>query len=181
VTSSRFLAAFFLVAIVPTIALAQQSLERIHAGIVDEYNNIEHVGAGELLAMSPSDVLLFDVREQDEFTVSHIQGSIQVDPDIDEDAFAERYGSNLEGKTAIFYCSVGRRSSQLASKLDEFIQEKNGVGAANLIGGVFQWRNESRPLVSINRVPTNQVHPYNWYWGRLIEDKGAISYQPQSD
>ena len=165
----------------PTIVVAQQSLTRIHEGIVSEYDNIEHVGADELLAMSPSGVVLFDVREPDEFSVSHIQGSIQVDPNIDADMFAAKYGSGLEGKTVVFYCSVGRRSSQLASKLDEFIQAKNGVGAVNLTGGIFQWSNESLPLTSDNSTPTDKVHPYNWYWGRLIEDKDVISYQPEFD
>ena len=180
-TRSRLLAVVLLIALAPAIAIAQQSLTRIHEGIVSEYGNIEHIDAGELLAMSPADVVLFDVREQDEFSVSHIQGSIQVDPNIDVDMFTAKYGSRLGGKTAVFYCSVGRRSSQLASQLDEFIQAKNGVGALNLIGGIFQWRNESRPLMSNNSTPTGQVHPYNWYWGRLIEDKDAISYQPEFD
>ena len=59
VIRSRTLAVATLIALTPAIAIAQQSLIRIHEGIVSEYDNMEHLDADELLAMSLADVVLF--------------------------------------------------------------------------------------------------------------------------
>lgn len=58
---------------------------------------------------------MFDVREPEEFEVSHIQGAIQFMADIDTIEFIEDYGDLLEGQQAIVYCSVCQRSSKLGA------------------------------------------------------------------
>ena len=45
---------------------------------------------------------------------------------------------------------------------------------SNLKGSIFKWANEGRPLVQDGK-PTHQVHPYNKYWGRLLDQ----SYHPK--
>ncbi len=154
----------------------ESELMSIHEDIVADYEEVEHMTADAVLALLPDERVIFDVREPQEFAVSHIAGAIRLDPGITAEAFVERYSEMLDNRTVIFYCSVGRRSSMLSQRLDDTIAERGAIGSYNLVGGIFQWRNEQRPLVD-NDGETQAVHPYNRYWGRLVTDKAAIRYE----
>jgi rhodanese-related sulfurtransferase len=173
------LAGFALLAAVGGAALFQTSdLGRIHYGIAASYDTVEHLAADDYSALDPDDVVLFDVRENEEFAVSHLPGAILVDPDISEEEFAEAFSDKLQGKRAIFYCSVGVRSSILADRVAELVERETGKRPVNLIGGLFQWHNEDRALISASGAATDAIHPFDDYWGRLIEDEKAVSYLP---
>lgn len=160
-------------------AMADQSrLDKIHLDIVNKYTDVKHLSAVEFQAMEASDLVVFDVREVEEFAVSHIDGAVRVDPDIELSVFREKYAKYLAGKTAVFYCSVGRRSSDLVSQLSGMLETNGAIAAYNLTGGVFRWHNEQRPLMSLNTQESQLIHPYNFYWGRLIDNKSAIRYTP---
>lgn len=153
-------------------------MDKIHLDIVNKYGNVKHISAFEFQAMEDSEVIIFDVREAEEFAVSHINGAVRVDPDIKLTEFSDKYALRFAGKTAVFYCSVGRQSSDLLSQLSGMLETNGIVAAYNLIGGVFRWHNEQRPLISFNRQGTALIHPYSFYWGMLIEDRAAIRYKP---
>ncbi|MAY21130.1 MAG: sulfurtransferase [Erythrobacteraceae bacterium] len=155
-------------------------LDRIHAGIAATHNNVEHIAADDFVALDSDEFVLFDVREADEFAVSHLPGAVLVDPDITAAEFTTRFGDSLEGKRAIFYCSVGVRSSNLADRVAELVEDSTGNAPVNLIGGLFKWRNEGRELVTASGQSTGDIHPYDDYWGRLIEDRETISYKPET-
>ncbi|MEO1167879.1 MAG: rhodanese-like domain-containing protein [Pseudomonadota bacterium] len=155
-------------------------LDRIHAGIAATHDNVDHMSADDLLALGSDEFVLFDVREADEFAVSHLPGAVLVDPGMSAAEFATRFGEKLEGKRAIFYCSVGVRSSILADRVAKLVQNSTGNTPVNLIGGLFKWRNEGRELVTDTGQPTGDIHPYDDYWGRLIEDRETISYLPET-
>ncbi len=161
-----------------SVIAMEPKLSKIHKKIVSDYEHVEHLNADDFQNLDPSNTVIFDVREKKEFNVSHIDGAIQVDPGIHADEFEEKYGKLLNGKTAVFYCSVGRRSSHLAERLDPSLQSIGVEASYNLIGGLFQWHNENRSLTDTNNAPTNVIHPYNNHWGRLVQDKSAISYTP---
>ena len=154
--------------------LLNPSLERIHSRIVSEHQNIAHLTAEEFEDLDSDDIVLFDVRETDEYEVSRIDGAIQVQANIDVDEFSEDYGDLLKGKTVVFYCSVGRRSSDLLARLDPLLKSSGVQTSANLKGGIFNWVNQNKKLDG------NKVHPYNAYWGRLIEDSSNIAYKPEN-
>ncbi len=159
------------------IALAlvkQPSLDRIHQHIAAEHQQLNHITADQLLALKAEETVVFDVRESEEFAVSHINGAIQIPPDVDAAEFTEDYADLLNGKTAVFYCSVGRRSSDLLARLESSLRNAGAKSSANLEGGIFNWVNQEKPLSG------NKVHPYNAYWGRLINDSSNISYSPES-
>lgn len=158
----------------------EPELAKIHAKIASDYQSVEHIDADAFETLTPEDTIVFDVREPGEYNVSHIAAAHQVDPSIDADEFLELYGDDLKGKTLVFYCSVGRRSSLLAERVDEVVEATGAEASYNLIGGVFQWHNEDRPLMTGSAEETTAIHPYNSHWGRLIKDKSAISYAPQS-
>ena len=108
----------------------------------------------------PQPVLL-DVRQADEFAVSHLAGARQVAPDAKADALKALVATN---QTVVVYCSVGYRSSELARRL-----MKNGItNVFNLEGSIFQWANEGRALAGTNG-PAAKVHPYNDRWGALLK------------
>lgn len=161
-------------------------LEAIHAKIAKEHPNIAHITADDLTdgRLAKSDIVMFDVREPGEFAVSHLRGATQVDPNLSAAAFLDRYGDKLAGKTVVFYCSVGVRSSKFAERVRSALAEPSSAGAgtptriANLTKGVFGWRNDGR-LLSRGTEATDKVHPYDAYWGRLIRDPSAVAYTPK--
>ena len=160
------------------VVAMEPELTKIHKKIEAKYASVEHIDGDDYAKLDPSQIVVFDVRERSEFDVSHLDGAVQVDPGISADAFAEQYKEQLNGKTVVFYCSVGRRSSKLADRVDGVLAQYGASASYNLIGGLFQWRNEERSLMSQAGGTTDAIHPYNAFWGRLIEDKSAIRYRP---
>lgn len=153
-------------------------LTTVHQAIEKDYQSVAHISASQFSELSPHDIVVFDVRQPEEFDVSHIDGAIQVTPGIDASEFIEDYGDLLDGKQVIFYCSVGRRSSELASKLNHLDKNYGAQSSQNLIGGIFSWVNQGRELSDTAQEVTNKVHPYNERWGRLVEDQSKLSYFP---
>ncbi|MFQ3247154.1 MAG: rhodanese-related sulfurtransferase [Arenicella sp.] len=161
------------------LLMFQPRLETIQNDIENDYQSVSHISASEFSKLDVNKVVVFDVREPEEFAVSHIAGAIQVMPNIDPSEFFQDYGDLLEGKQVVFYCSVGRRSSELANRLGDAPSEYGAVSSKNLIGGVFSWVNQSRLLRNSSQATTNLVHPYNKYWGRLVADPNRLSLTPQ--
>ena len=164
-----------------TAAFAQdlkenQRLDKIHAGITDQYPQLSHVSQDEMAALlSSDDILWLDVREPEEFAVSHIGGAMQVNPNISAADFLARFKDKAAGKHVILYCSVGRRSSKLGDNVRAELMAAGAKNASNLEGGIFRWHNQEQPLVSATG-ETDKVHPYNLWWGRLVAHKGKIAY-----
>lgn len=67
---------------------------------------------------------------------------------------------------AVAYCSVGYRSAQLAS----LIQQAGHENVFNLEGSIFKWTREGRPVFRDGK-PVNVVHPFNENWGALLPEK----------
>lgn len=105
--------------------------------------------------------LLLDVREPEEYAVSHIAGA-QRTRDL-ESALA-LLGDAPKDRPIVVYCSVGYRSSSLAKAL----REKGYGEVQNLQGSIFAWANEGRPVYRHGE-QVHEVHPYNWIWGQLLE------------
>ena len=155
-----------------TSALAGNgALDEVHADIVADYPGLRHIETVAVANRDPETMVVFDTRKPDEFAVSHLEGAIRVDPDTSAEGFLSQYADAIGDKLAVFYCSVGRRSSQLAFDLLDH-PDARGLDLANMTGGIFRWRNEGRPLVR-NGQPTQDVHPYNRFWGRYLDDPSA--------
>ncbi len=74
--------------------------------------------------------LLIDVREPEEFEVSHLAGAINVPlAEIQENGLPDGSGP---GGPVITYCTIGRRSGIVAKRLND-----DGVRAYNLVGGIL--------------------------------------------
>lgn len=118
------------------------------------------------LAADSIDVI--DVREPEEFALSHLPGAIRVDPDITADAFIADIVPRLGRRGAAFVCSVGIRSARLLAALDWDLIDEAGGPAACLAGGLFRWVGEHRDLVDQTGRPTREVHPKDAAWGELL-------------
>ena len=151
-------------------------LAAVHDGIERQFSDVRHIDGDALAALAGKDVVLFDVREEPEFSVSHLKNAIRVDPGISDADFAAKFAEETKGKTAIFYCSVGQRSSSLADRVQRALLSSGATAAYNLEGGIFKWHNERRPLVSRAEAPTSYVHPYNAVWGRMVKDQKNTRY-----
>lgn len=104
---------------------------------------------------------LLDVRTLAEWKVSHLPGARRVDPKADAESAALGLAKDAP---IVTYCSVGYRSGAMAKRL----QAAGYRHVQNLEGSIFQWANERRMLVQ-QRQRVTRVHPYNAFWGRLLE------------
>jgi rhodanese-related sulfurtransferase len=154
------------------------ALEDVHATIVGGYPNVSHISPAEYAVLDDTDLLVFDTREKDEFAVSHLRGAIQVAPDMSAEDFFRHYGDKAQGKIVVFYCSVGVRSSKFAEKTQSQLKASGAIRVVNLERGLFGWHNDKRPLISNGTGSTEAIHPYDEFWGRLIERKQLTSYAP---
>ena len=92
----------------------------------------------------PDEATILDVREDDEWVVGHIAGSVHVPL------------SQLPGRAAdipptdplVVVCRVGSRSAQVTAWL-----AGQGRDVANLAGGLDAWADAGRPLVTDDGSP----------------------------
>jgi rhodanese-related sulfurtransferase len=161
--------AAMLVALAAPLAAQEHTLSSAVRDVAKRHSSLVHMSTAYLSARLGADreVVLFDVREESEHAVSHLEGAIRVDPGIWRSTFLSRFRHALGGKTVVFYCSVGVRSSALAESVKNDLISAGAKVVANLEGGIFAWHNEKRALVN-SRGPTTYVHPYDTYWGRLL-------------
>lgn len=139
---------------------------------------VDHMPADRLAdLMEGKSVVLFDVREIGEYRVSRIGSAIRIDSGIRSRAFLARYA--VAGKTVVFYCAVGERSSRLTNLLAEDLKKHGALAVHNLKGGIFGWHNAARPLVD-DAGPTEFVHPYSRAWGRVLGRQNLLRTTPQN-
>lgn len=179
--SSNFLRALTLVGIVsgvifvelrpvaiPNPASKNVALADVERAVAAKYNvpNIVSAEASRLIASG--DAVLFDVRESREFDAGHLPGAVHVDPAESADRFLAEHAAELRGRVAIFYCSVGVRSSILVERIAQAAAAHEPLALYNLRGGIFRWFSEGRPVVDLIG-SVNRIHPYDESWGRLLQ------------
>ena len=156
------------------------ALSAKHEKIMQDFPGIAHISSDELQHIETNKALIFDIRETDEYNVSHIAGAILVSPKMSANSFLEKYNDAAKGKTVIFYCSVGQRSSIFANRVQDGLKNSGTVAVFNLKGGLFDWHNENLPLVTTSNEPTEYIHPYNKFWGRMVNQKSKTRYNIQT-
>jgi len=77
------------------------------------------------------DIIILDVREEDELEYGKIQDSIL----IPMHEVQEKLNELSQDKEIICYCRSGNRSGFIASFL-----RNNGYNAKNLLGGILAWK-----------------------------------------
>ena len=161
-------------------AQENSALSAKHEKIMQDFPGIAHISSDELQHIETNKALIFDIRKTDEYNVSHIAGAILVSPKMSANSFLEKYNDAAKGKTVIFYCSVGQRSSIFANRVQDGLKNSGTVAVFNLKGGLFDWHNENLPLVTTSNEPTEYIHPYNKFWGRMVNQKSKTRYNIQT-
>ena len=161
-------------------ATTNHGLRAIHAVTSARHSDVEHMSRDGLAAALKADadtrdILILDVREAHEYAVSHIPGALRISPEITATHFQQKFANKLKGRQVVLYCSVGVRSTKLASRIRKSAIESGAKSVANLTGGIFGWHNEGRRLQNADG-STELVHPYNSFWSTLIERDALISF-----
>ncbi len=165
--------AVILSAIAPANAEQQASpLASTIAEVKQKWPSLHHLpSSGVQSLIDDGKAVVFDVRSKEEYDTSHLPGAILVDPATGKDAFLAANAAALTGKTAVFYCAVGMRSSRLADRVGtDALKAAGATDSVNLEGGIFAWNWEGRPLVDANG-PTGKVHGYDAKWGKLVKPR----------
>ena len=169
--------AFF---ITPTVAPEPTSLQATIENVQRRWPEIGHIAPAQVAPLiDDRKVVIFDVRQDAEYAVSHLPGAIHVTPGSSRADFLERYGDDVKDKTVVFYCSVGERSSAMASRVAQDLKARGAVTVEDLAGGIFAWHGEGRPLVDA-KGPTEFVHPFDSSWGRLVSRQDLVRTEPRS-
>jgi len=185
--STRFLMraavlALLMLLLVPVLANTKEpfTLDAVRGKVRQDFASVEQLSTRALAEQMArgAPLALFDVREQGEYAVSRIKGAERVDPGIWRGSFMSRFDDKLRGKTVVFYCAVGVRSSRLASSVQAALKEQGATAVYNLDGGVFAWHNEARALVN-GKGMTQFVHPFDTYWGQLVTRRALVSTLPK--
>jgi rhodanese-related sulfurtransferase len=90
------------------------------------------------------EVLLLDVREQQEWDAGHIEGSVHI-PMGELGARQEELPSD---RPIVAVCRSGNRSAAVTQALT-----RAGYEAHNLVGGVAEWKGQRLPLVDADGAP----------------------------
>jgi rhodanese-related sulfurtransferase len=174
------LLAIMMIAVLSTAANAKfSSLTAIDRELRASFPDVESIKAAELQTVlsGKERPIILDVREPEEFAVSHLQGAVRIDPDAELDEVLRAIGPDLKGRAIIVYCSVGVRSTQLTERVYDGLKARGASRIANLSEGVFGWHNAKRPFVR-GTLATSYVHPYDALWGQLLHQQDLAAYAP---
>lgn len=154
----------------------ETGLDSVHADIVSDHATVAQISPERFAALASDNLLILDIREPEEYAVSRIPGAIWVSPNATADTATIQIG-DVTNKQIIVYCSVGKRSSIFAERVQAEMLANGARSVSNLERGIFGWHNESRPLIDANG-ETDAVHPYDAFWKRYVERHGKARYTP---
>ncbi len=149
-------------------------MRKVEEWIRSEYPDVRHYSADSLVnwIATPSRVppVLFDVREENEYEISHLQGAYRLQPGREDLSPLDSLGLD---RAIVLYCSIGWRSSKMARRL----QERGFTNVLNLEGSIFRWANKGQPVFRGNS-RVRDVHPYDIIRQPLLTP-GLATYKPR--
>lgn len=125
-----------------------------------EVKEITSQGVADL--QKSGELVLVDVREPEEQSVSMIPGAITAE------AF-EVAQETYRDKTVVTYCTIGARSGVYADAL-----RQKGINVSNLKGSLLAWTHAGLPLKDAEGHDTKRVHVYGKKWDLVAEGYEAI-------
>ena len=124
--------------------------------------NVPKISVDEFIEMNRNEVFVLDIREEEEFKVSHLKNARHVGYFW----FDMRKVYNIPVDAhVVLYCSIGARSEKIAQKL----MNSGYKNIYILYGGIFEWVNSGQPVYKHNGVQTSEIHTYNTEWARWLE------------
>lgn len=129
-------------------------------------HNVKEVGVKE--ESKDSTAIFFDAREKAEYNVSHLKNATWVGYDNFD---MNRVKHIAKTQKIIVYCSVGYRSEKITEKLNK----AGYTNVSNMVGGIFEWKNQNNVVVDNAGKETQKVHGYSKTWGVWL-NKGEKVY-----
>lgn len=114
--------------------------------------------------------ILLDTRKKQEYNTSHIENAVWVGYDNFNITTITDVCPN-KNAPIIVYCSIGVRSEDIGEKL----KKAGYTNVKNLYGGIFDWKNQERPVYNNKNAKTDSVHVFSKQWGKLLT-KGIKVY-----
>jgi len=137
----------------------------------EQYNNrlgwllsfsVPVIGVEDMQKMK-EEVYIFDTRSPEEYGTSYIEGAQHVGY---EDFDPKTVADIPKDAPIVLYCSVGYRSE----KIGEQLQELGYKNVKNLYGGIFEWANQGKPILSPKGDTTKMLHTYNKKWSKWVDN-----------
>jgi len=139
------------------------AIETMYADYKRSFPEVPDITPDRLAAMqAEGDVVIVDVREPEERSVSMIPGAIS------KEAF-EQAIERYKDSTIVAHCTVGYRSGKYAGKL-----RKKGLEVFNLKGTILAWVHAGKDVVDADGRKTRKVHVYDEEWNLLPEGYEAL-------
>jgi len=139
----------------------------LRQGVKAKFSSVRSVTPAELVAWRADPnrppALLVDARPEAEFTMSHINGAVWIDPAAPDLSVIANVPKD---NPVVVYDAAGTIAAAMAQALQ-------GAGYARvsyLEGGVFAWANSGQRMVDAGG-PAQVVYPINWKWGRLLKSR----------
>lgn len=129
-------------------------------------------------------VLLIDVREPQEQSVSRMPGAIAVGVDTDiaalpaVRAFRAKHANNKRARIVV-YCAAGYRSGRSIARANTaHPADDSQAPFINLRGGIISYANAGGRLLTPQGQPTQKVHGYNEIWSRYLQKPAEPTLTP---
>ena len=141
--------------------------------IQEDYPDVPSITTDELAESLAAgrEVVLLDVREPEEFAVSHLAGARRATSAAEAASALDTVGPDA---LIVAYCSVGYRSAALVAAL----REQGMASAVNLEGSIFAWANSGLPVYR-GDMEVTEVHPFDDAWGTLL-NQGLWAFEPKA-
>ena len=144
-------------------------MEGITQVITSKFTKVKHITTSDLSGWlnqpeQKKSTLLIDSRAPEEFAISHLEGAQNLQTPDEVKTYLATLAKPPE--RIVVYCSVGYRSADLSTQLQE--AKITPTPIQNLLGSIFSWANEGRPLVKDDNTTATKVHPYDKKWGKLL-------------
>jgi phage shock protein E len=122
--------------------LAAESTGQVEPSDANGIRVVAPEQAAQTIADPPDDLVILDVRTQDEFDEGHIDGAVLLD--FYRDDFADRLAALDPTVPYVLYCRSGNRSGQARAIMDDL-----GFRAVEDIdGGIVGWQSAGLPVVA---------------------------------
>ncbi len=142
---------------------SKKQIEKLIQGFESKFD-VGQVTAQDVMLMqkNKAKMILVDVREQVERSVSIIPGAIS------KQQF-EKEKHKHHGAKIVAYCTIGYRSSAYVKGLS-----RRGFDAVNLHGSILLWTHAGGDLVDLEGKRTKRVHTYGAKWNLLPSGYSAV-------
>jgi len=97
--------------------------------------------AAATIADAPEDLVILDVRTQEEFDEGHIEGAVMLD--FYRDDFADELATFDRDVPYVLYCRSGNRSEQAR----QLMEDLGFVSVEDIDGGIVGWQQAGLPVV----------------------------------